>query len=127
MNEELQKELLSILRAMKDGAPHAWQTLVEQRSTYCLTLGIVCLLIAAAGVFAVLRGLRMCRKAAEVPTEYINYSSIKEMTTAATFQMISGIVIGVAGLISVGIGAGEGINNLAEGLAPLGRVLEALR
>lgn len=34
MNEELQRELLSILRTMKDGSPAVWHELVAQRSGY---------------------------------------------------------------------------------------------
>lgn len=40
MDTELQKELLAILREIKNGAPGAWSMLVEQRLTYCLTMAV---------------------------------------------------------------------------------------
>lgn len=112
MNEELQKELLSILRAMKDGAPHDWQTLVDQRSTYCLTIGGFCVAVVLAslalGIFGrsiLLRGIAKNNEDA----------------------VISGIVCLAVSVIAGSVAFFKAMGMVAEGLAPLGRVLEALR
>lgn len=118
MNEELQKELLAILRSMREGAPDAWHELVAQRSTYCLTTGISMLaisvivgIIGAALVWA-------CRKGPfDEPGSY----------TLLTRQA-AGMIVGCTTMLCAGLVIGTSvIPMLAEGFAPLGRVLEAIR
>lgn len=112
MNEELTKELLSILRAMKDGAPQAWQSLVEQRSTYCLTMGWACLVIALGGIAAGWAGVSLFRRGLREEKE-------DPQIAGAAFFLIF--------LVSFTISFIQGAEFFAEGLAPLGRVLEAIR
>lgn len=112
MNDELTKELLSILRAMKDGAPQAWQSLVEQRSTYCLTMGWACLVIALGGIAAGWAGVRLFQRGLREENEN---------------RQVAGALCFVIFLISFTISFIEGAKCFAEGLAPLGRVLEAIR
>lgn len=116
MNEEFQKELLAILRAMKDGAPDAFNVLVQQRATYCLTVGCsmlgLALLLLSGGLVAMTR-MRGCSFSA---SDY-------DGPSARFFLVMVGFMAAIGGLIL----AGHQVTMLAEGFAPLGRVLEALR
>lgn len=47
MNEELQRQILEALRDLRSGAPGAFQTLVEQRSTYALVCAMSGIALAA--------------------------------------------------------------------------------
>jgi hypothetical protein len=127
VNEELQKELLSILRAMKDGAPVAWQELVAQRSSYCLTMGVACAALACAGIAGLWFGVRLALRGGDVPLDYYEYSSIKTMKTSAVLKVAFGLGAALAGAIALGVGVGNACFFIAEGIAPLGRMLEVLR
>lgn len=108
MNEELQKELLAILRELKDGTGPAWQVLVEQRGGYLLTLGFgqMAACLALVAVFAWL-----VRVAKRVDWDHSVEGSV-------------GVGLGV---VATGIGAsvfgGFAINSLAAGAFPLGQLL----
>lgn len=117
MNEELTKELLSILRAMKDGAPHAWQTLVEQRSSYCLTHMAGDLILAFVGLVIALVCLYFGTRSRWWDDDYEPQSPVP----------IIFFGIALCGLIAAGVNLAAAIPHAAEGMAPLGRVLEAIR
>jgi hypothetical protein len=105
MNEQLQKELLDILRALKDGASPAWQVLVEQRSTYhgvsALLTFLAALLLAAVAV----RGARWALRTDDEPGQ------------------ICGTLLAVASGVCALIAFINGIRDLPTYFAPLGQVL----
>lgn len=109
MNEELKRELLSLLREIKSVAPGSWQLLVEQRASYCWAVAIMCLIIAIA---AAVVGRLMIASARKVED-----SIDREFATpiAWAFCLCAFIPLGIS------------VAYIAEGLAPLGRVLEAIR
>jgi len=115
MNEEIQKELLSILRAMKDGAPNAWRELVEQRAAYCMISGLSWLVI---NVLLMLVGATMAWRCRKGPFEADCTLTVNAGGVAAGAIMV---IIATAAL-SCAV-----VPMLAEGMAPLGRVLEMLR
>ena len=115
MNEELQKELLAILRAMKDGAPVAWQELVAQRSSYCLTLGILDTLASVALLFVSWQLSRIARRIGKRPG-----SDPDDWVAPAAFAVVA-FVLGAFWFFRVSVPA------IAEGIAPLGRMLEVIR
>lgn len=115
MNEELQKELLSILRAMKDGAPVAWQELVAQRSSYCLTLGILDTLASVALLFVSWLLSRISRGIAKRQG-----SDVDDWVPSAALAVLA-FALGAYWFFRVSVPA------IAEGIAPLGRMLEVIR
>ncbi len=115
MDEELKKELISILRAMKEGAPGAWQELVAQRSTYCLTLGIANLIVCLIAFVCIRIGISGFKR---VHKENIAENEI--------FLALYGIMIGLS-TFTILMTLTHAITYLAEGFAPLGRILEFIR
>lgn len=115
MDEELKKELISILRAMKEGAPGAWQELVAQRLAYCLTLGIANLIVCLIAFVCFRLGVSGFKR---VHKENIAENEI----FLACYAAITAISI-----ITMAATLVHGIPYLAEGLAPLGRILEFIR
>lgn len=109
MNEELQKELLSILREIKTGAPGAWQTLVEQRSAYCWAIAVMCIIISITIVIMSVLARKSALK--------IESSSDREFAVGLTWALTLAAFIPF--LISMPY--------IAEGIAPLGKVLEILK
>lgn len=131
MNEELQKELLSILKAMKDGAPGAWQELVSQRSTYCFTIAFTLLFMTLISILTLWKSLKATKLALQAPkenyrerswdqhTQVFSKNTIFELTISLVLAAISAIVILVC-LANIWYW-------IAEGVAPLGPMLGALR
>lgn len=117
MNEELTKELIAILRAMKDGAPDAWRVLVEQRSTYCLTMAGGDAFLTFLGLIAFVVGLVMFTRPRFWDDEWEPKSP----------AVILSAVVGLVGLLVLGVNVQDSIAHFAEGMAPLGRILEAIR
>lgn len=113
MNEELQREIVNILRAMKDGSPDAFRVLVEQRSIYCCGQAIV----AAAG-FVV--GVMVLWLSSKGTCRHYNPAG----PTVGTLLGIAGCIVGVVLTIA---GAVHFASFLPEAIAPLGRVLEMMR
>lgn len=109
MNPELQKELLAILREMKTGAPGAWQALVEQRSVYCWMIAGMCFAIAVAVGFIARAALKASAR--------VRDDTDRAFGTALSWAILLGA------FIPLGIAA----QNVAEAIAPLGCVLEAIR
>lgn len=110
MNEELQKEIISILRSMKEGSPEAFNFIVEQRSLYCwshVALSILLFIGSAIFFFICLRFLGKPHK------EEIYAHVFTVITGSASFVMFLGGIIHM--------------EYISEAIAPLGRVLEALR
>jgi hypothetical protein len=120
VNEELHKELLSILRAMKDGAPGTWQALVEQRSAYCMTSAMFSLLLAAVGLVTAIVATGWARRSMQA----IDRNAIGDSREIAMIGQ------GVFAAIAYGFAAGmlvAGLSTLTEAMNPLGRMLEAIR
>lgn len=116
MNEEFQRELLSILRAMKDGAPDAWGVLVQQRVTYALVHAA--LFLIAAGACAIM--VRRCWRMAAPELR-------KNILQQQEGPLFAGAIFALA-FCAGGIACGcLGCSWLAEAVAPLGRVMERLR
>lgn len=116
MNEELQRELVSILRAMKDGSPEAFKVLVEQRSLYCWANVAVGLMFVLASVVLAL----VCAKASKRLWYHID-NDIDDAT-----PLLMTLISAGAAVFAFVVGE-SGLAHLPEALAPLGRVLEVLR
>jgi roadblock/LC7 domain-containing protein len=118
MNEEIQKELLAILRAMKDGAPDAWSVLVDQRASYCLTLGVARALYAvmAAIVFAV-----------AVKWTKAVFSKTYDGLGCPDPVVMGPAFLALGAAVAFCVNLGFATDNFSEAFAPLGRVLEMLR
>lgn len=117
MNEELQREIVSILRAMKDGSPDAFKVLVEQRSLYCWSQAILggLMLVAAFVLY------RCARWAAG------RVAKLGGPDDEAAGPLVLAVVVLTLGcLIACGCGIGH-IFAIPEAIAPLGRVLEVIR
>ena len=115
MDPDLKNELLAILREMREGAPGAWQILVEQRASYCLMTGWVAFGIAALAMIAMVATIVWGSKR--------RLTLPGDLTAAGcTVALVTAACLGV-----VAFCATEATQRLAEGFAPLGRVLEALR
>lgn len=113
MNEELQREIVNILRAMKDGSPDAFKVLVEQRSLYCwgqFAFGVVLTIASAALLLVCVKMAARVMKAAGDGDAYF---------FASLVAGLAGIAGGLAGVIH--------LSSVSEAIAPLGRVLEILR
>jgi len=115
MDEELKKELLSILRAMKEGAPGAWQELVAQRSDYCLTLGIANIIVCLIAFICFRIGVSGFKRVHK-----------ENITENEVFLAFYGAMTAIS-IIAMITAFANGIPYLAEGLAPLGRILEFIR
>lgn len=105
MNEQLQKELLDILRSLKDGASPAWQVLVEQRSAY---YGVSALLMfMAAALFACV---------AVLGARYAHNSD------GGDAQFAGGMAAAASSLLAI-VFLAVAIHDLPTYFAPLGQVL----
>lgn len=126
MNEELQKELLNILRSIKEGSPTAWQALVDQRSDYYIFCGIGNIIFCIFSMILIFLGVKYCLKSAKEPITRDIYG-IKRMTELANTYSCFGVIFSVAGAIMFFITAPLTISCFAKGVAPLGEVLDILR
>lgn len=116
MNEELQRELVNILRAMKDGSPDAFRVLVEQRSMYCWGQAVLGVLMLV-GTFV----LFLCAKWAAK-----KLAPLDSGDEAAGPLFLSTVVLSVGCVITCAFGI-KHIFVIPEAIAPLGRVLEVMR
>lgn len=105
MNEQLQKELLDILRSLKDGASPAWQVLVEQRSAYHGVSALLMFLAAALFAVVAVLGARYAHNSDDEGPQ------IAGAGTAA--------IAAVAAFVFLAVG----IRDLPTYFAPLGQVL----
>ena len=110
--DELQKELLAILRELKEGASPAFQEIVAQRSDYCMVVAITAS-IAFIGAATLLAWV--IRVAPRVGWDEPNGKNVP--------VLLMGISASVVSVNSFCVAA----ENWAEAAAPLGRVLEMLR
>lgn len=117
MNEELQRELVNILRAMKDGSPDAFRVLVEQRSLYCWGQAVLGVLMLVAAYILYLCAKWSAKKLAALPSADDD---------AAGPLVLSLVVLGIGCIIACGFGV-KYIFAIPEAIAPLGRVLEMMR
>lgn len=117
MNEELQREIVNILRAMKDGSPDAFKVLVEQRSMYCWSQAILGALMLVGALVLFLCAKWAAKKLAALP-------SADDEATGPLF--LSAVVLSVGCIITCAFGI-KHIFAIPEAIAPLGRVLEMMR
>lgn len=119
MNEDLQRELLEIIRALKAGASPAWQVLVEQRAAYCM---------AAFWAGMVKVGIALAVLAAAVLTAWRPLVRLSDKAPLGdVVRVIVGGLLLLAGLIALASCLTSALERLPEAIAPLGRVLEVLR
>lgn len=109
MNEQLQKELLDILRSLKDGASPAWQVLVEQRSAYAWASFSIYALMAVAAVLGCIWTVRVSLRWAGKP----------DAGDELAAPIIASAVLGLMAIICAPLAA----NWLPRAVAPLGEVL----
>lgn len=109
MNEQLQKELLDILRSLKDGASPAWQVLVEQRSAYAWASFAIYALLAVAAVIG-------CICLALVA---VRWSEKKGSGDEVAAPIVASVALGLMAIICAPLAA----NWLPRAVAPLGEVL----
>lgn len=115
MNEEFQKELLEILRTIKDGTPETFQMLLDQRITYlwaCIGVNAVGAIISGILVWLF---LRMFQKSQS--DDCVSDQEAKEM-----ISVIGSILFAVILLATLVVA----ITNLPDAIAPLGKVLGGL-
>jgi len=114
MNEELQREIISILRAMKEGSPDAFRVLVEQRSLYCWGQAILGVLILILAIILFRIGKWASGKVA-----------LSEREEEGPFIFLV-VMCSIGCIFSFGYGFNL-ILSIPEALAPLGRVLEIMK
>jgi hypothetical protein len=114
MNEELMKQLVEILKQLKDGTPGAWQELVHQRQLYCFSSGasllLFSLILGIIGVFLGKKGVKMYN------------DSGRGYDDTYMFFAFGWAIAAIGSLVTLVCG-GESIIN---GIAPLGQVLSKL-
>lgn len=115
MNEDLQKELISILRELKNGAGPAWQALVEQRGGYYLMLALGLFALACIGALLSWR-LTAAAKAGFAANKDLPLYEKSDFPSAYVGMAIVSAV--AAGGMLVGA-----FFNLAAGMYPLGQLL----
>jgi len=119
MNEELQKQMLEILKAMKEGVNPAWQELIQQRGTYCTSIGICHTSLAFLCIILMIALFAGADKNLEKDAR--GY-----LTDFGFAKAVSKISLAVVLFVVVGESMPKGFANLAEGAAPLGRLIEML-
>lgn len=117
MNEELMREIVSVLRVMKDGSPAAWEALLQQRVAYCWMCAVPSLLAAVACAW-------MASKSWKIAAPELRKDHLLEQSDTPMFGGIIGAILFSAGTILFAV---VGVACAAEAVAPLGRVLEVLR
>jgi hypothetical protein len=115
MNEELQKELLSILRSIQTGAPDAFSILIQQRAEYCSVR-------TTFSAFYALVGLVLIGAAA-----YFTKRALREECEGAQVGFVAAALsLGLTGLIVTGVNLEQIGYYYAQAKAPLGQVLGML-
>lgn len=115
MNEELKREVINILRTMKDGTPDSFQFLIEQRVLYFyaqVLFGVACIVCSYI--------LYRIARAAAIKSEMAKYENDRTMLA------IAAIFIGLWSVVAM-IRAMICLSYLPEAIAPMGRVLEILK
>lgn len=113
MDTDLQKELLAILRELKNGAPDAWRVLVEQRSTYCFTVALG--MVIFSSVLGLI-GWRLITEGSKRDAAETNVSSQGGLGSGMMF-------IGAVTILVSFVCAGVSISWWAAYAAPLGQLL----
>lgn len=125
MNEELQRQLLAILKELKDGASPAWQMLVEQRAGYYTWNGWLhlafALLLVVAGWLCVIAGRKTVRITINKVEDSIDRGALVALV----------ITLAVSGALTFTISAivlaSNAFDDIARGAFPLGELIGSIR